>query len=185
MVAPLVNAVNFFRDFGLFDVILPFLLVFAIVFSILEKTKILGEEKTKKDEIGTPKRSLNAMVAFVSAMLVVATNKVVTTINTALPNVILLVIVIVLFLMLIGVFYKEGDFNFSETHKGWVIGFSIIILIAIILIFLNSLTLANGESWLEWGFNYAINNISGPIVTSIIFLIVMLVAIKYIMKKPA
>jgi len=82
------NAINFFRDFGLFDVVLPFLLVFAIVFAILEKTRILGNEGSGDKAV--PKHSLNSTVAFVVALLVVATNKVVTAINAALPNVVLL-----------------------------------------------------------------------------------------------
>ena len=43
MVTPLGRAVEFFRDFGLFDIVLPFLLVFAIVFAVLEKTRIFRE----------------------------------------------------------------------------------------------------------------------------------------------
>jgi len=39
------DALGFLTDFGLFDVILPFLLVFAVVFGILEKTRILVLKK--------------------------------------------------------------------------------------------------------------------------------------------
>src|SRR5947207_1013398 len=109
MVSTLQNALSFLRDFGLFDVVLPFLLVFALVFALLEKTRILGSEKLKSDGPEVPKRSLNSTVAFVVAMLVVATNKVVTAINTALPNVVLLIVLLVCFLMLVGMFYKEGE----------------------------------------------------------------------------
>ena len=34
MTAPLVKAVEFLREFGLFDVVLPFLLIFSVVFAI-------------------------------------------------------------------------------------------------------------------------------------------------------
>ena len=54
MVSPLESAINFFKEFGLFSVVLPFLLVFTIVFAILEKTKVLGTEGKKDEE--HPKR---------------------------------------------------------------------------------------------------------------------------------
>lgn len=183
MAAPLVNAINFFKDFGLFDVVLPFLLVFSIVFAILEKTRILGEEETK-EKTKVPKRSLNAMVSFVIAMLVVATNKIVYAINQALPNVVFLAVVIISFLMLVGIFYKEGEFKFAEENKHWVIAFTFIIFVLIVLIFLDSIKADNNQSWLEIGFNYVIENASGPLVTSIIFLIVTLIAIALIVSKP-
>src|SRR3989344_469488 len=103
MVSPLGSAINFFKDFGLFDVVLPFLLVFAIVFAILEKTKILGTEKIKGEEY--TKRNLNTIVAFVIGMFVIATNKIVTALNQALPNVVFLIVIIISFLMLVGTFY--------------------------------------------------------------------------------
>ena len=39
------GVLSFFNDIGIYDVILPFLLIFTIVFAILEKTKVLGVEE--------------------------------------------------------------------------------------------------------------------------------------------
>ena len=178
MVSTLQNALTFFRDFGLFDVVLPFLLVFAIVFALLEKTRILGEDKIK-DNVVIPKRSLNSTVAFVVAMLVVATNKVVTAINIALPNVVLVVVVLVSFLMLVGMFYKEGTFDFAEQHKTWTMGFMITILVGIILIFADSVSYQGSQSWLGYVWEYVVNNYSGTVVGSIVMLIIMISAISY------
>ena len=44
MATPFREVIEFFDSIGLFDVVLPFLLVFTIVFAILEKTKVLGTE---------------------------------------------------------------------------------------------------------------------------------------------
>ena len=44
MVTPLNNAIEFLREFGFFNVVLPFLLVFTVVFGILEKTRLFGTE---------------------------------------------------------------------------------------------------------------------------------------------
>ena len=37
--------IEFFEKIGIYDVVLPFLLVFTIVFAILEKTKVFGTLK--------------------------------------------------------------------------------------------------------------------------------------------
>jgi len=45
MVSAFRGVVDFFGEIGLFDVVLPFLLVFTVVFAILEKTKVFGIEE--------------------------------------------------------------------------------------------------------------------------------------------
>lgn len=180
MASTLQNALEFFREFGLFDVVLPFLLVFALVFAILEKTKILGTEGKDQE----PKRNVNTLVAFVVAMMVIATNKVVNTINLALPNIILIIVAFVAFLLMIGVFYGTGELKFRETNPYYFKGFVAVSLIILVLILLNSLTLASGQTWLDFTIKYVTENLSGPVVTSIIFLIVAVAAIIYITKKP-
>ncbi|MBI5392054.1 hypothetical protein HZB00_03570 [Candidatus Woesearchaeota archaeon] len=182
MGSPLGNAVQFFKEFGLFDVILPFLLVFSVVFALLEKTKILGTEKISGTEY--PRKNLNATVAFVVGMLVVATNKVVTAINIALPNIVLLIVAIVMFLMLVGTFYKTEELNFGEKHKTAMRGFVVLVFIAIILIFANSIMYDATRSWLEYILNYVVDNFSGTVVTSLIFLVVAVGAIYYIVSNP-
>jgi len=182
MASPLQNAIQFFKDFGLFDVVLPFLLVFALIFAILEKTKILGTEKIKGEEI--PKRNLNTLVAFVIAMITVATNKVVNAINLALPNIVLIIISFVAFLLMIGVFFGSEEFKLVEKYKELTLGLVIASLVILVLIILNSLTLDDGRSWLDFVIEYVVNNLSGPVVTSIIFLIIAVIAIVYITKSP-
>ena len=99
------GVIEFFLDLGIYDVILPFLLVFTIVFAILEKTKVLGTEKVEGEEY--PKKNLNAMTAFVVAFLVVLSARLVSLINEAMANVVILMLVAVCFLILIGVFYGK------------------------------------------------------------------------------
>ncbi len=182
MVSPLVNAIDFLKEFGLFDVVLPFLLVFAIVFALLEKTRILGVEKIKGEEI--PKKNLNATVAFVVALLVVSTNKIVTALNEALPNVVLLLVVIVSFLVLVGTFYKEGEFDFSK-NEGWVAFFIFLSFVVILVIFAASIKVASGKSWLDVGLLWLAENISGPVVTTIIFVILAVLGVWLVaFRKP-
>lgn len=178
MVSPLESAINFFKEFGLFTVVLPFLLVFTIVFAILEKTRVLGTEKVNNGE--QPKKQLNAMVAFVVAMLVVATNQVVSALNKALPNVVLLAVTIICFLMLVGTFYKSGELDFAEKHGVWAKILMAVVFIFIVLIFANSIQRTPEQSYLEYIWSYIVTNFRGPVVTSFLFLIVAVAAIVYV-----
>jgi len=181
MVTPLGTAIEFLRDFGLFDVVLPFLLVFTIVFAILEKTRLLGTVKVK--ELGDiPNKNLNSMVAFVVGLLVVATANVVRTINESLPNIIILVVASVSFLIMIGVFFKTGEMDFRKEHSKWYMAFVIIMFIFVVGIFFNSIYDADGNSFLEIGLFFISQNYSTAAVTSIIFLAVMIFAIVFVTR---
>ena len=76
---PFREVIDFFNQIGLFDVVLPFLLVFTIVFAIFEKTKVLGTEKIEGHEYS--KKNLNAIASFVIAFLVIAAKELVAIIN--------------------------------------------------------------------------------------------------------
>ena len=53
------GVIDFLAKIGVYDIILPFLLVFTIMFAILEKTKVLGVENVGGNE--TTKKNLNSM----------------------------------------------------------------------------------------------------------------------------
>ena len=182
MASPLGKSVEFLRDFGLFDVILPFLLVFTVTFAVLEKTRILGSTKIHGTDESIPNKNLNAMVSFVVALLVVATANIVRALNESLPNIVLLLVASLSFLILIGIFVKD-ELNFAEKHKNWNRGFIIIMFIGVILIFLNAIymNIAGEEvSVLEYSIDWIIDNWSGTIFGSIVILVIVVVAIGYI-----
>jgi len=104
---------------GVLDSLLPFILIFTIIFAVLQKTKIVGEGK----------RQFNTVIALIVSLMVVIphlTGKyppgqdVVTIINTALPQVSLLVIAILAALLLIGVF--APGVMFGGTGIGAIMG---------------------------------------------------------------
>ncbi len=64
---PYQDIFQFLVDIGFLDVILPFLLVFIIIFGLLQRSMVLG------DIDGKPKRRLNAMIAFVLGFITVLT----------------------------------------------------------------------------------------------------------------
>lgn len=103
--------------------IYPFLLMFFIIFAILEKSKLLGEEK----------KQINAMVAFVIGLIFVS----VAYPKLVVSNLILfmtIAIVIVFVVMILWGFIMGGEGlkfgNFSGGLK-WAVGIVIIVAVAL------------------------------------------------------
>jgi len=175
------NVVDFFRRFGFFDVLLPFLLVFTVVFAILEKSRILGEVKIGDET--HPQKNLDAMVAFVVALLVVVATKVVGVINNALPKVALLIVVALSFLLLIGMFIAPGGlFEAIEKVKGLKTTLIVSSLILVILIFLGTLETKSGDSWLNYILKYTFQNWDSAIVGSVLIFIVFIGVILFVVN---
>ena len=143
MVSTFRGALEFFEDIGIYDVILPFLLIFTIVFAILEKTKVLGTEEIEGTKY--TKKNLNAMASFVISFMVVASSQLVEIITEVSSHVIILLLVSIFFLILVGSFYKEGEGVFLEG--GWKILFMVIMFIGIVLIFLNAIHVEEPHPW--------------------------------------
>jgi len=173
------DVIVFFDKLGIYDVVLPFLLVFAVVYAILDKTKILGTEKI--DNVEYPKKNINSMVAFVIAFFVVASTKLVETISTALANTVLLLLLIVMFLMLVGAFFKNDEDVFLEG--GWRYTFMVIVFVAIILIFLDAIKTDSGMSWLDSFWLWLTIHWSTTAISSIIMFIV-LIGLMYWITSP-
>lgn len=166
------GVVDFLGKLGVYDVILPFLLIFTIVFAILEKTKILGTEKVGDKEI--TKKNLNSMVALVVAFLVIASTKLVAVVNEVMANVVLLLILAICFLMLVGVFFGSKEFTL-EKYPSWIKFFMILMFLGIVLIFLNAL------DWLKYLLTL-IENWDAEWAVTIIFMIIILGFMWYIVK---
>ncbi len=89
------------ESLGFYDVVLPFLLVFTLVFAILQKTNILGTTNSKP---------FNAIVALVIGFLFIRSTFLVYWLKTFLPNISMFVIIIIAFLLLIGIL-GGGEFQ--------------------------------------------------------------------------
>ncbi len=180
MASPLVRAIDFFRDFGIFDVVLPFLLVFTLVFAVLEKTRILGYEKSGDREI--PNKNINSMVAFAIAFMVVAASNIVGVINESLPNVILLLVVSFSFLLLVGAFLKTEEMDFPEKHKWWYAFFVTVIFIGVVLIFLGAIKDKEGKSILIKVIDYFQDNV--VTFAGVIIVIIIIATIIAVTRTP-
>jgi len=93
---------------GFYEFALPFLLVFTIVFAILEKTALFG-----KDSHGEPRKNINLIVSLIIGLIVVNQFQIVDRLNLFLPKVSLFIIVAVMFLILIGIFGANVSEGFS------------------------------------------------------------------------
>jgi len=165
--------VEFLEQIGIYDVILPFLLVFTIVFAILEKTKILGTETIEGKKY--TKKNINAMVSFVVAFLVIASTKLVSAINRALANIVLLLLLVVFFLLLVGSFFKEGEDVFLTGR--WKTFFMFIMFVGIVLIFLHAL------DWLQPFWDYLVEHWETQWVGTLVLLVIIILFILYITKS--
>ena len=171
------DSILFLNKIGIYDVVLPFLLVFTIVFAILEKTKILGTEKGK-DNAEYTKKNLNSMVAFVMAFFVIASSQLVAVINKTMSQVFILLLLIICFLMLAGSFHaqtKEGFFLDKGFYKNT---FMVIVFVSIVLIFLNAL------GWLQVVYDFLKDKWNTDYVAAIILMAVIVGFMFWIMQDP-
>ncbi len=180
------GVLNFFRDLGVYDIVLPFILVYTIMFAILERTKLFGTE-TIKGEAHT-KKNLNAMVSFVVAFLVVASSKLVETITAISSQIIVLLLLVVFFLMLVGSFVSKEELEKKGVggalERGWRILFGVIIFIGIAFIFLDAIKLETGESWLEVFIGFLLQFYTNTAVAALVLIIAVILFMYWIAKEP-
>jgi small-conductance mechanosensitive channel len=165
----------FFHDLGLYDVVLPFLLVFTIVYALLEKTKILGVEKVGEKEF--TKRNIDSMAAFVIAFFVIASTQLVAIISEVTANMVLLLILLVCFMLLVGTMHKEEEKGF-ELKGFYKHAFYVIMFVGIILIFLNAL------GWLQLAWDYLVLNWDSQFVGIIVLLGSIIGLMAFVMHTP-
>jgi len=108
----LVGFITWFEGIGGFDIILPFLLVFAITFAILDNIKLLGDKK-----------NINVIVAIIVAFFLIMQRDVVLIIQGFLPRISMLILTVIVFLLVI------GAFGFGELGGAWK---SLSVIVAIV-----------------------------------------------------
>ena len=170
------GGIAFLEEIGVYDVVLPFLLVFTLTYALLEKTKILGMQSDPKDPSGPkyPKRNLNSMVAFVIAFFVIASSKLVALINETVSQIFILLLLSVMFMMVAGTFGRDEEFNLPKPYKD---ALTFISLIAIILIFLNSV------GWLNIWYKYLLTHWNNQVISALIFIVFIGIFI-WLIAKP-
>jgi hypothetical protein len=145
-------------------ILLPFLLVFFVVFAVLEKTKILGDKK-----------QIHALVAFVIGLIFVGAVYPVLVVSNLILFLTVAIVAVFVVLLIWGFIF--GDIKDSKLPKYLMIGLGIIATIAFIVAVVwatgwwtNIQELLNGN-----------NGLGSTIITNAIFLIVIGVALALVM----
>lgn len=98
-------------DIGFYRVFLPFILVYAVVFAILQKSKIFSGGDSEKDQV----KNVNSVIAFVFGLFVVASIQTVTYIQGLITQISVFIIFILVVLILLAFIF--GD-DYNKLLKG-------------------------------------------------------------------
>ena len=129
------KSVEYLQDIGVFEFVLPFLLIFSIVFAALEKTKILGDDKT----------NINAVVSLVIGLILIVQQSIVEIINIFLPRVSLILVVVLMGLLLISVLAGS---EFKGLQKS-MLGLGMVAVVIAVIIALSAPIGGFAPSWLS------------------------------------
>lgn len=160
MVGTITTLLNQMEFMGVFAYVIPFLLIFAIIFAILDKTKILGDN-----------RAIAAIIGIAVGLLALQFDIVSTFFANIFPKFGVGIAIFLVLVILIGFFTKEEDVNKNMGWIGWVLGI-IVVIWAI-------------SNWSVWGIGN--NTIFWQIqqyLGWIILIAIIIVAIVMITKKP-
>jgi hypothetical protein len=147
------------QEMGFTDIFLPFVLIYTIVFAILQKIELFGKGKSRKFN------SIIALALSIGVIIPHSLNQyppgtdVVVILNNALPNISLLIIGIVFFLIIIGMF--GGSAAWGENLIGGAVSVIALILVAVIF--------GSAAGWWEPG--GALSFLSDPDIQAVILII--------------
>jgi len=170
------GTLDFLADIGIFDIVLPFLLVFTIIFALLDKTRVLGTEKV--GDVEYPKKPLNSLAAFVIAFFVIASSRLVEIITQVSANVVVLLLAGLFFLLLAGSFHQQKAEGFFLEGKFKNL-FMLIMFFGLSFIFLNAIETKN-KTWLTWVFDWLRQFTDNVSVSSIVLIIIVIGIMYYI-----
>jgi len=110
------NWLNWFEGVGGFDIILPFLLIFAITFAILQKIKLFGNDGKS--------RKIDMIIGLIIAFFLIMQQELVAVIQGFLPRVSMLILVLLMILLVVGIF--AGGAEWGGSISGLAVIVSII-----------------------------------------------------------
>ncbi|MBI5149029.1 hypothetical protein HZA33_05090 [Candidatus Pacearchaeota archaeon] len=147
------------------DMLLPFMLVFVLIFALLERTQVLGQDK----------HQINAIISFVMGLILVGVPNARGAITGIIPTVAVLAVVLLLFMIIYG--FASGTKEGGILPNSIKIVFGIIAAVTIIASLLWSLGLISfveGLSSQPW-FSTAWQ--------TIVFIVVIIVLIVIVIKS--
>lgn len=124
------------QTFGVFKFFIPFILIFAVVFAILNKSKVLGA-----------RGGIDTVVAIAVALLAIQQEYMTRFLGTIFPNLGMGIAVLLSLLILVGLFYSEGS-------RAWNIIFAVagfVIFIVVVTQTQTNFSFAGTLWWRQWG----------------------------------
>ncbi len=113
------NLLAYWEQLGVFSYVLPFLLIFAVVFGVLMKIQVFGENK-----------GLNAVIALVIGLLSLQFDLVPVFFSEIFPRVGIALSILLVFIILTGLFFAPKDnkvFNYILFGLGIIVFLSVLI----------------------------------------------------------
>ena len=147
------------------EMVLPFVLIFTVVFAILQKTQILGKGK----------KQIDAIVSLSIGLIVVSYANAVGIITDLMPFLAVSVVIILVFLILYGMVFKEGEFDLSKKVKN-VFGGLVALAVAIAVLSVTGAWDYVRDNWLG-------GDSQSVIVTNTIFFVIVAIAIGIVLSS--
>ncbi len=137
--------------------LLPFLLVFSLVFAVLQKSQILGNGK----------RQIDALVSLAIGLMVIAFAQAVGIILQMVTFLAVALVIVLVFMILVGSLFKEGSF---DLHAGWKWAISGLAFLAVAIA-----ALVYTGGW-DWIMNF-IDSSGSSLWTNIVFIVIIVGAV--------
>lgn len=147
---------------ALFEIVLPFILIFTIIFAVMQTTKVLGGKK-----------NIDAIISLVFGLLLIRNQTIVETINRFLPNISLLIVVILMILLVVGVF--AGGYEWSSGIKGLA---AVLAVIVVLWIF-------GASYWSRFGIPNLFSGLSSETRGILAFLAILVVVIFFVTRDES
>ena len=90
----LYNIITEFETIGVFDIAMPFILVFTLTFGVLQKIQLFGANK----------KNIDLIVSLVFSFLAIRNTFFIDMLNRFLPNIAMFLIITLMFLLILGTF---------------------------------------------------------------------------------
>ena len=127
IVNPLENAVVLLQDFGFFTVILPFVLLYALVFGLLQKVELFGNDDSSK--------TVNQIISLAIGAFFITSTDAVNYIAGVIPQAGFLLVVVLLIMMVLGLLGLKNPIGNPMFGENITFGKNLFYL-TIVLVFL-------------------------------------------------
>jgi hypothetical protein len=164
--------VTYLDNFGITDIIIPFVLIFTILFAVLQRIKLFGDQSKK----------YNVVIALAIALLSIFPHvtgryqdfDIVNVINSSLPQIGLILIALVLLMVLVGLVSGKEQSGSSSLILGLA---GILGVVLLVVVFWRALFPYSTPTWLSF--------LDDPSIQALIIILVVFgLIVWFVTKEP-